>query len=411
MKLRAEIKHIPNSLEEIFSDDDLGLFADVQAPQKKKTNSNDPAVNNFLELVEFVHKNGREPKIENSEEKFLAVRLNSYRTRKALAEKVREYDSIGLLKDLPEEPVPAEKKTELPESLDDIFADDDLGLLDDVDSSIYQIKHVTKLCDRELPDEIATYKPCEDFFKFEKLFQDVHDALKNGKVTAVKFRQEGSASVGSVFLLRGMLCYVESMLKDYNQGTGRYNPRYRVIFENGTEADLLKRSLARALFKDPHGKTVSFRNTLISESPLESITSKDRITGYVYVLASKSESSALSGYIKSGRLVKIGYTTQQVENRIKNAEDESTFLEAPVEIKAILHCYNLNPQKFENLVHTFLYRQRLNIKLISKTGKTYFPKEWFTVDWETAVAVCEHIIQGTITQYRMDNVSGKIVER
>lgn len=110
MKLRAEIKHIPNSLEEIFSNDDLGLFADVQAPQKKKANSNDPAVNNFLELVEFVHKNGREPKIENSEEKFLAVRLNSYRTRKTLAEKVREYDSIGLLKELSEEPVPAEKK-------------------------------------------------------------------------------------------------------------------------------------------------------------------------------------------------------------------------------------------------------------------------------------------------------------
>lgn len=251
--------------------------------------------------------------------------------------------------------------------MEDIFANDTLGLLDDVDSSIYQIKHITRTTEeRDVPDEIAIQKPCEDFFKFEKLFQDVQAALKNKLVTAVRFRQENSVMVGKVFVLRGLLCYVESMVKDYDKGIGKYNPRFRVIFENGTEIDYLKHSLIRALFKDPHAKFVNFRNQLMSDVPLENITSKDRVTGHIYILYSESTNSVLAQYINSGRLVKIGYTTQEVEERIKNVVNDPTFLEAPVRIKAILDCYNLNPQKFENIIHAFLYQQRLMLKLTSK---------------------------------------------
>lgn len=98
MKLQAKTKHIPQSLEELFAHDELGLLADVQPTQKKASNSSDPVVNNFLELLEFVDTTGREPSLSGEiKEKALAQRLSAYRNNKAYARKVREYDTLGLL--------------------------------------------------------------------------------------------------------------------------------------------------------------------------------------------------------------------------------------------------------------------------------------------------------------------------
>ena len=97
-----------------------------------------------------------------------------------------------------------------------------------------------------------------------------------------------------------------------------------------------------------------------------------------------------------------------MEERIKGAEDDPTYLEAPVRILAVLDCYNLNPQKVEHLIHAFLAKQRINMTLISSKGKPYKPSEWFAVDRETAVAVAEHIVAGDIMNYRMDNTTGRI---
>ena len=100
-----------------------------------------------------------------------------------------------------------------------------------------------------------------------------------------------------------------------------------------------------------------------------------------------------------------------MQERIKNAENDRTYLEAPVRLLAKINCYNLNPQKFENLIHAFLYNQRINIALTGKNGTTYHPEEWFAVDRDTAVAICERIVDGSITQYRMDNVQGVMVRK
>lgn len=126
------------------------------------------------------------------------------------------------------------------------------------------------------------------------------------------------------------------------------------------------------------------------------------------MLASETKSPALADLKHQGRLVKIGYSTQSVEERIKGAEDDPTYLEAPVRILAVLDCYNLNPQKVEHLIHAFLAKQRINMTLISSKGKPYKPSEWFAVDRETAVAVAEHIVAGDIMHYRMDNTTGRI---
>ncbi len=110
--------------------------------------------------------------------------------------------------------------------------------------------------------------------------------------------------------------------------------------------------------------------------------------------------------------MKIGYSTQTVDERIAGAEKEQTYLCAPVRKAAEIACFNLDPQKFENLVHAFLNKQRLGIKLVNRhTGKVYEPQEWFIVSVRTAVEVCKHIIAGDIMKYRMNSVTGEIVKK
>lgn len=422
MKLRAGTPNRAATLGDILAEvDELHLLEGVEAKKAKPCTASEPVISNFLELVDFVAEHGHEPRAAVPEEKLLAVRLNAYRTRPELRAKVLEYDTVGLLGEC--EPgatatAQAEEQAKSqeahakpsPTSLEEIFQDDDLDLLGSVDTSIFQLAHVPAHKVKETPDEIASRKPCEDFFRYEKLFHDLQKVLKTQAVMQLRFSSEETVAVGNVFILRGMLCYIDSILKENTSQTERDNPRLRVIFENGTETDLLKRSFIRALYKDPHGKFVDFGLNLFSETSA-SITGKDQPTGYIYILTSETDATALAQWKNAGLLVKIGYSAQDVRERIKNAANDPTYLEAPVKLRASISCYNLNPQKFEKLVHAFLHHQRLNMKLIDQKGKPYHPEEWFTVDWQTALEVCQHIINGTITQYRMDNTTGKMVSK
>jgi len=422
MKLRSTPRSMATSLDAIFAEeDDLDLLSCVVPTKKKATTFTDQSTSAFLELVAFYETHMREPDESIPEEKPLAWRLKGYRTRPELRVKVLEYDSVGLLFENTAAPVPCESLPDAPDvapvtvrevtSLDDIFDDDDdLGLLGGIDSSIFTATPAATPTDKEMPDEIASRKPCEDFYLYEKLFQNLQGILNTKAVMLERFSSESEAAVGQVFILRGQLCYVDRILKADTSDSKRENPRLRVIFENGTEADLLKRSLARALYKDPHSRRVNFDLNLFSDQSF-TISHGDKPTGFVYILGSETTAPALASLKSMGKLVKIGYSSLDVQERIKNAHVDPTYLEAPVRLLAQIECFNLNPQKFENLIHAFLYQQRLNMTLISASGKPYRPEEWFAVSVETAVEVCNRIIDGTIVQYRMDNTTGGIVKK
>lgn len=444
MKLRSTPRSMATSLDAIFDeDDDLGLLAGVAPIKKKNTVTADSSVSAFLELVAFFEAHKREPDENKSEEKSLAWRLKGYRTRPELREKVLHHDSVGLLGEPVAEIAPCESSPDIsPDSsqgalttaplaveavvapvsdvehtakreaasLDDIFDDDDdLGLLGGIDTSILVATLAAPSVDREMPDEIASRQLCEDFYLYEKLFQDVQRILGANTVMLERFSSESEAAVGQMFILRGQLCYVDKILKEDTPESKRDNPRLRVIFENGTETDLLKRSLARALYKDPHSRRIDFDLNLFSDKSF-TISHGDKPTGFIYILGSETTAPALASLKNTGKLVKIGYSSQDVHERIKNAPSDPTYLEAPVRLLAQIDCFNLNPQKFENLIHAFLYQQRLNMTLIGANGKPYHPEEWFAVSVETAVEVCNRIINGTITQYRMNNTTGEIIK-
>ena len=392
--------------------DPLGLLANVEPAKEKKIQARTPAEANFLEISGFYEAVGRLPELnaKDIKEKMLAARLQAYRSRAPLKAQVKHLDVHGLLEPGKTSAAPVGGNKPSFSSLDEIFKADQSGLLNDIDSSILKIEHVTEQSaeGRHWPDEIASRKQCEDFFKFEKLFADTQRDIVNRKLETARFKNETQIAVGDFFILSGLLCLVDKVL---DEGTtlarNKENPRLRVIFENGIETNILKLSLARALYKDPHGRRViADADTVINT--MTGITHHDKATGCIYILASETKAPALASLKLQGRLVKIGYSSQSVQERIKNAENDPTYLEAPVKVLATLDCYNLNPQKVEHLIHAFLAKQRVNMTLISSKGLPYKPTEWFAVDLETAISVAEHIVKGDIIQYRMDNTTGKI---
>lgn len=392
--------------------DPLGLLSNVK-PAAPKAKPRSVVEVNFQEIIEFFEKHQRVPDLNAADfrEKQLAARLTSYRTRNELKKQVEQLDTVGLLKEaVPSIPQNQEQPPNKSfSSLADILQNDTSGLLGNIDSSIFNLEHVnTAEPDmRNLPAEIASRKPCEDFFKFEKLFQDTQRDILNRKTKTARFKNETQIEIGEFFILNGLLCIVDSIIEESGTQYVRDNPRLRVVFENGIETNILKRSLSRALYKDANGRRVLLSEEAFYEKA-QGITHKDKATGCIYVLASETKSPVLADLKHQGRLVKIGYSTQSVEERIKGAEDDPTYLEAPVRILAVLDCYNLNPQKVEHLIHAFLAKQRINMTLISSKGKPYKPTEWFAVDRETAIAVAEHIVAGDIMNYRMDNTTGRI---
>ncbi|MFQ2027303.1 GIY-YIG nuclease family protein [Aeromonas veronii] len=405
-----------SSLGDILGeDDDLGLL-DVQ-PLKVKTTPTDLIGTHFSEITAFYGLHGRLPEERDSvplNEKLLARRLKGILANPDQCSHLQAQDKFGLLNGVvtdegkaclatePElESEAYVSKSELVTSLADIFADDDDGLLDFDEPDIFNLRHISTE-KKEQPDEIAQRQPCRDFPRFAPLFTAFHDGLKARAFGLERFTHKLKIAAGDFFILNGLVGYVESVgerLKQY----GGYNARLRLVFENGTEMHMLYQSLTHGLVRDEEGRKALLNGQSLRPS-LDAVP-----TGIVYILKTLSTDPALVPY--KPNLYKIGFTETSVEERIKNAELDSTFLEAPVQIVATNQCFNLNAQKLEALVHGFFAPRRLNVKLKSHSGQIYTPKEWFNVPRDSALAVIQYIVDGSISQYRLDNTTGNIVAK
>ncbi|EOJ8669147.1 TPA: GIY-YIG nuclease family protein [Providencia stuartii] len=410
------------SLDDIFSGpDEFGLL-DV-AP--KAISQNAPIeITNFEAINAFVDQHGRAPSQDGDlAEKLLARRLASYQNNSSSHSTLAPYDRYGLLVSGKEKGIVPPEALEVAScdlvgdgqpknippdevtSLDDIFASAEFNDLDLGDQSLFDIKHVPAITEREQPDEIAQRRVCEDFYQFEPIFLEVQQRLKSGEMKTVRFNLTSRVEEGDLFIMEGVLCLIDEIGEYREDSQGRYDPRLRVIFENGTESNHLLQSLAKRLYMDETGRRV-IRSAESVVDAFNNISHKDKRAGQIYFVTTLSDNPVLKAI---PNLIKIGYTEQTVEERTKNAERDIAFLEAPVKILASIECYNLNPNKFESLIHGFLHAQRLQMTLVGKDGKTYSPREWFSVPLDTAREVVRRIIDGSIVHYRMDNTTGRLV--
>jgi len=383
-------------LARILKEDELGLL-DVKPLASSVISSDDRLLASFEEINAFFEAQGKKPE-ESREinERSLFSRLKGLREHPEKLAALKPYDRHNLLGNIP---VPAPPKPI--EGIDDVL-DDPLGLLGgngpdlDEQGNIFDLKNVPK--PKEVPDEIGKQVPCKDFERFEPLFKQCHLDLKTGKAEIYRFKSDKEVKKEHFFILNGLLVFVAEVGDKYRNKDGKFDARLRCIYENGTESDILLRSLVRALYKDEGGRRiVSMKEALFEKSG--HVTEEDNSTGFVYVLKSLSSDPKVKAV---QNLYKIGYSTQPTEKRILNAAKEPTYLMADVQVVAEFQTFNLNPQKLEHLLHRFFTEACVEFEVFDADGKKHFPREWFIAPLDVIEQAIQLMIDGDIVNYRFD---------
>lgn len=386
-------------LDKLIAADDLGLTK-PKPKRTPQTSEEERLLEGFQELVRFVETKGAAPVELGSDmnERLLFARLKAIRKNTAQRDRLLPFDEYGLLKS--EMPAPFEE-IPLPVTIDDILND---AFLDDLGSDapdIFTLKHIPLAKDIEAPDYVAQRKPCKDFDLFEQQFQDCQKELKAEKRRLLPFANEQQIEGGKFYVLRGILLLVTEVGERVEKN-GKWNARLRCIFENGTESDMLLRSLASELYKD--GRRVTDMDETALAAML--VTDDDKSAGFIYVLRSLSEHPDIKAV---PNLYKIGLARRSIETRIQNAINEPTYLMAPVALVSTFQCYNVNLPKLENLLHRFFDHATANLQVTDVNGNYHTPKEWFSVPIETIETAVRLLISGEIVNYRYDAASGQVL--
>ncbi|KAB1158110.1 GIY-YIG nuclease family protein [Flavobacterium luteum] len=385
-------------LDAIFNDDEFDIL-NVKPKVSSAKNEEERLLASFAEINEFVSKNNKEPQANpsNIAEFQLYSRLKKIRENTEKTALLENQDVHGLL---------SIEKKEI-NSLEDIFNDDTFDLLDD-DTDLFDFKHTPKDYDRAATDFVARRKPCKDFHKYEPFFKQVQKDLVEGKRKIVEFN-ENHQNEGRYFIHNGILLLLEKTIDVKKDKFGKLDGRTKIIFENGTESNMKLRSLFKNLFTN--GQSITDDLTKVNENFIEkfsNITEEDEEAGFIYVLKSKTKDERI---LAIDNLFKIGYSKDTVEERIKNAEKDPTYLMAQVRIITTWKCYNMNPQKLEQLLHNFFGKACLNIDVFDENKKRHTPREWFIAPIEVIEQAIELIISGEVVDYKYDEVSFVIVKR
>jgi hypothetical protein len=391
-------------LQEIFENDPLGLL-NIKPSSSPTRNEDERLDASFQEIIDFYEKNNREPGQGGSiQEHQLFSRLKSIRENPAKMEMLRNHDKYGLLNY-------EQKKIN---SLDDILKDDALGLLDDDSEGLFELNHIKKQDGRAAADFVARRNPCKDFVKYESLFKAVQKDLANRKRKQIQFKEK-NLRAGDFYVHNGVLLYLENVdfekeVQQFKSGNRiRKDGRTKVIFENGTESNMLYRSLYKALLAN--GKAITGNIDKVNERFIEkfsNVTDEDKEAGFIYILKSKSDKQEIKDIL---HLYKIGFSKIPVEERIKKANQEPTYLMADVRIIMAYKCYNMNPQKLEQLLHNFFGKSCLNIDVFDKNGNRHTPREWFIAPLDIIEQAIHLVISGDIVKYRYDSTNEQIVTR
>ena len=72
--------------------------------------------------------------------------------------------------------------------------------------------------------------------------------------------------------------------------------------------------------------------------------------------------------------------------------------------------FNLNPQKFEDLVHQFFAERCLDIKIADNNGNLKKPNEWYVVPIKIIEQAIQLIINNEIQNYKFDHLQEKIIK-
>lgn len=378
--------------------DDLRAELDEFAqPEKKKGLSakEERIIAGFEEIQRFVEEHGRAPQHgEDNDifERLYAVRLDRIRALEECRLLVSPLDRQGLLNGT---------CTNETESMDDD------ALLAELAGAagapeLTQLKHVRSSIEKRAAEEIANREKCEDFENFQPMFEQVAGELKTGIRTTRPFGKNSSIEVGQWFVLDGQTAYVADEGEEFDSPQGKKDARLRVIFSNGTESNLLRLSLVRALYKDEASRRITepdagplFTQNQSSENRFSEVWDDDDVeSGTIYVLRSLSEHPFVAQHREL--IHKIGVTGGKVETRIGNAAHDATYLLAEVEVVATYKLAGINRQKLEALFHRIFAPAQLDLTIQDRFGHPVKPREWFLVPLHVIDEAVQRVMDGSI---------------
>jgi hypothetical protein len=357
----------------------------------------------FEDIQRFYEEHKRQP--VNAEgldifERLYAVRLDQLSKLPEARAVLVEFDTHNLLGS------PATHNVKIDELIEDALLAE-LGVSADPLSAddITVLRHVRTNADRQAAEEIADRTPCKDFKAFKPLFEQAERELKSDTRKALRFGRDANIQLYDFFILEGQFAYVAEMGETIKMQTGHNDARLRVIFGNGTESNLLLRSLQKALWKDETGRRLTSTN--IGQLFADQTEPEDIESGTIYVLRSQSTHPYVA---KHRELIhKIGVTGGKVETRISGAEKESTYLLAGVEVIATYKLHNINRVKMENLFHRIFVSAQIDISIDDRFGNPVKPREWFLVPLQVIDEAVQRVKDGTISDVVYDAKTARFV--
>jgi hypothetical protein len=386
-------------------DDDLLAALGVEiAPPKSvsHTHREERIIAGFEDILRFHREHGRAPQHGEERdifERLYAVRLDRLRLLPQAPALLTALDTVGLLSGTVDNAMDANTLDE-----DELLAE--LGVnADPANDDITMLRHVRCCSQKRAAEEIADRKPCADFETFQPLFESVERELQSGLRKTLRFGRDTSIVSGNFFIVGGQLAYVADIGESIKAPNGEQDARLRVIYANGTESNLLRRSLQRALYKDETGRRLTDPDLgpLFGDVP----EPDDLESGTIYVLRSRSDHTFVAEHREL--IHKIGVTGGKVEARIAGAEKDATYLLAGVDVVATYKLHNLNRTKLENLFHRLFAAAQLDLTIEDRFGNLVKPKEWFLIPLHLIDEAVERIRDGSIAHVVYDPTCARLL--
>ncbi|MEN2747143.1 GIY-YIG nuclease family protein [Sphingomonas sp. T9W2] len=392
-----------------MTDDDILAELGVDLTPKKvrvRTPREERIIAGFEDIVKFRAEHGRAPRHGEDRdifERLYAVRLDRLRAQPDCRALLADLDTYALLDDAPDE-VP----------LDDDALLAELGIETQAAEDITQLRNVRSNAERSAADQVATATRCEDFATFKPRFEQVQADLDAGTRTTRPFvRDLGMSKAdikqGEFFIVGGQIAYVASVGDPIAAPNGEVDARLRVVYSNGTESNLLLRSLQRALYKDEGGRRISEPNAgpLFGDHGGAESEPERLSTGTLYVLRSRSTHPTIAAHREL--IHKIGITGGKVETRIAGAADDATYLLADVDVVATYTLHNVHRSRLEALVHRILASVRYDVEIPDRFGKPVRPREWFLVPLSIIDEIVDRIDDGTLVGMTYDPKTARLI--
>ncbi len=389
-----------------MDDDELLAALGVEVTPLKaasRTPREERIIAGFEDILRFHQTHGRAPLHGEGRdifERLYAVRLEQLRKLPEARTLLAELDSPGLLSG-------ASGATDV-EALDEDALLVALGVGMDAGGEtadpddITVLRHVRSSAAKRAAEEIAARTPCSDFDRFQPLFERMKRELDSGvrQIRAFETKALDFLQRGTFFIVGGQTAYVADVGDEFATefDDRRFDSRLRVVYDNGTESNILQRSLQRALHRDELARLI----TDADPGPLfsDSADDDDIESGTIYVLRSLSTHPFIAQHREL--IHKIGVTGGKVESRIAAAEKDATYLLAGVEVVATYRLHNLNRTKLENIFHRVFGSAQLDLTIEDRFGQPVKPREWFLVPLNVIDEAVQRIRDGSITDVMYD---------